>query len=521
MTDQSRSLLIVKKRRLNHAETEAEEPQTGQMKIIDLKDECLLGIFQHLNLIDLNNIVKASNRLKVGACMAFARNYAEETYTVATKALVATHAADGYKLPIFLMRFGCEVTKLIVVYQLDHHSENEYLDKAIIENCYGSLVDIEFRNFDGRAIFDTNGASKIAQKPFKKVNKVCFNRGVLAVAILLNFNQWFPNVQHLELKNVRFEKIERYCDRHFPKTRYIEQNHPNVRHLGIMNNESSGRGDEISAAMGDMLTNANVMNFIDLNPQLMSLTLMHDTNVVQSAAIDKNIKINGELLAHINEKLPHLESLHLVYSSVPAMSMNAPKAKLCFKELKSFTIEAHGTDVPKYLSAVSTVQLDHLTLDGMIFQRAEEDLAALFLCHQNVNKITIRGNLKNLEFEKIIHALTKLPNLREIVLVDGTQNESLLRMQEILTAPNQLRKQRIVSFLRDSMQQNHLIPLLAKAVHLECLCVEKWHNFRTSVKAVYVATFEMVLQEKDIRAAKWKLAMDDINNGYIRAVYTK
>lgn len=466
----------------------AETTMTKPTEIVDLNDDCLAEIFKYLNCDELINIVDISGRFKVGARLAFPQVFRERPLTVAAHYTTGHDALQSdiltlWEKPNLLADFGSAISKLVVLCGFTLTEELERLGRAVIENCRECLAEVEFQHFDSHLFSGID----ISQQSFTNVNKVCFNECTLD-EFLFDFNTWFPKVQHLELKKVRFRsKIE---------TMFIEQHFPMLTQLTVISfRRASPSGKKIIPKHDArfMVTNENLMNIIDLNPQITGLTIMHN----------KNIAIRGQhqLFASINRKLPQLESLHLIYDSDSPLKV-VPEDQLRFNGLKVLTFDLLVVGTLGNLWSISANQLEHLVLclEGFALEtiasyRPIEDFIVHF---PSVRKITIRGNLAFCK--EILKKMIELPQLKEVDLIS-------------------VRPIRLAYMF--SFRLTHVLPLLFERTKLEKISIRTNCGPQMSNQAFteqYNHYKEVLLDRQEVRAANWNFSIVKHQNTHVQAV---
>lgn len=249
-------------KRNRSASVESVEQQPKSTKIIDLNDDCLIKIFDHLDLSNLFNVAVSNEWLRIAARFVYRRKFGTKIVKIDYVDLYAnTHAyRDGMIIltPIndvdqiriselktclqFLRFFGPSIDQLKVDHSRSNSKYSDYIDQYINQYCAECLVSLSFAN-------KSNSLVKSFQKPFVMVENVHIMNVDLGNQLPL-FVEWFPNLRRLELRDVRVNR------------RYIEASFNHTEHLSI---EISNRNAEVG------FSKQNVTDLLRLNSQLRSL----------------------------------------------------------------------------------------------------------------------------------------------------------------------------------------------------------------------------------------------------------
>lgn len=205
-------------------------------KIIDLNDDCLVEIFNHLDLQNLFNVAVANEWLRPAAAMVYKRKFGAkmvEIYrihptrritraSVRNKSPVRFAAPKEWKYSIdirsprlcfqYIRCFGPSIAHLTIDYNESWSKLYDYLHRYINEYCAESLTEFGFW-------LKTNYPIEQFVKPFVSVERVNIWYGEFGEQ-LPKFVEWFPRLHHLELHNVglnhrfiavHFQHLEHLC----------------------------------------------------------------------------------------------------------------------------------------------------------------------------------------------------------------------------------------------------------------------------------------------------------------------
>lgn len=201
---------------------------------------------------------------------------------------------------------------------------------------------------------------------------------------------------------------------HEQNGKFLENHYPALRHFGIANT----RGKTYSGK----IDNGNLEKFFALNPQLMSLWITSDDMIDLGSDIsygdytydgwDIGIEMHGKLLAFANEKLPNLETLHLIFENRD-MIEPASEAELCFRKLKNLIIELEESNSLNGMP-ISSENIDTLSLSG---SRLDDGCSDLIRNNKNAKIIKFIGKWNkwgNKTAIQMIKLFPTLPNLSEL-----------------------------------------------------------------------------------------------------------
>lgn len=412
------------KKKHGDSSTAKAKPKKGRakrksMKIIDLNDDCLIGIFEHLSFDELLCVAQAHKRFQPSARSVFARKFAIHPVTVTN--FNEKKTIRSLPSAVVLRHFGDLIIKLRVKYHSDFQRFNLDLEKAICKYGQAAAIEIEFVNSDMFAF------GQIKKQPFQLVKKVLFTRCVPST-LAFDFNKWFPNATHLDFLK---PKIFNWHS----ESKCIHQKFPKLEHLGIIN---ARRGDEgfdykyathnevDSLIIRNPLTNVNLKAFIVRNRGLRSLKLKHINDAHRDEMSEENygIKITITFLIYLNEKLPLLEHLDLTVTQLHLIEDDFDdKSKLMFKNLTKLTINFQSSFTLAFLP-IHTNRLDELVLSG---EELDEESAKFLQLQEKCKKLTLRGKWRKDECcETAIEAIKGLTGLECVEIpLNGLTNKQL------------------------------------------------------------------------------------------------
>lgn len=271
-------------------ENEAKSSYAGEKltRLGDLPFDCLVKIFDNINVKELINVVDYDIRVRAAARFIFKKNFSDEKYTVLN--VFDPRREETQSLLKLIKFFGTEITKLRIKYIEEYRSVDYILDNTIVAECHKSLIEIEFINANAFNMHNID-------KSFEKVRKVMFAMS-RCCHLIWNFNKWFPNAHTLCLvsqKSIMFE------DRQM-----LKQCFPALKHFRIGNMPNEEKPPEIWNYKN--LNNYSVMMFIHLNPQLKSFLIAFN-KFASPQFVD--LKWNYEILEAIHSSLTDLESLYI------------------------------------------------------------------------------------------------------------------------------------------------------------------------------------------------------------------
>lgn len=171
------------------------------LKIIDLNDDCLGKIFEHLNKYSLLNVAVANEWLRPAAQDRYKRRF-EQTKIVfnVEHDIISTNYLQFNDLKSFLQCMRClesSIANMTIGYRNLDSKRCDHIDQYLNRYLAESLMCISF--VDRATDFTRNFG-----KPFANVQRVAVLNSCLGNKFVL-FPQWFPNLRQLTLKNVMMD----------------------------------------------------------------------------------------------------------------------------------------------------------------------------------------------------------------------------------------------------------------------------------------------------------------------------
>lgn len=185
---------------------------SNSTKITDLPDECLMNIFQYLDIRDLFMVAIASARLRRVAVEVrkkqakgstlFLYRYDSKFLLIDNqaheKAATKAFARDFKGWLLYLRYFGSTISHLVIDYaNYPNIKWYQYAQRYINTYCAESLNEIEIE------IWNISQVSFHLSKPFINVHTVSF-RSYFTCKLLPQIAECFPNLKHLKLRDVHF-----------------------------------------------------------------------------------------------------------------------------------------------------------------------------------------------------------------------------------------------------------------------------------------------------------------------------
>lgn len=277
-------------------------------RIIGLNDDCLMKIFEPLDLQSLFNVAIASEWLRPAARSVYERNFGAIPLEIAncddfcrhnTRLRASTNfdirttfklqkyetwngfiQTNGLMMGLQYLRcFGALITKITIYYNKSPSKRYQYIDHYINQYCNENLTEIFFR-------CKPNMSIKNFVKPFVNVKNVTIWHMHLGKQLPL-FPKWFPNLQTLSLYNVSANPNS--INVHFPHLTSVFFGH----------------------FMYNALSKGNlIFGFLPFNRQVQSIGMEGWTNTNRSiplASILHLIKDNYPLISKLSIRLSILE----------------------------------------------------------------------------------------------------------------------------------------------------------------------------------------------------------------------
>lgn len=207
-----------------------------QTKIIDLDDDCLESIFDHLNLAGLFNVAVANEWLRPAARIVYKRRFAKKLVKLNADRVVPSLLGpiertkyvhvNGLEMCLQYLRcFGSSIRDLRIWYGKWDAEQRAYIDQYVNEYCAEHLVQVAFLGAFIQRI----------EKPFANAQTVIVCSCDLSNR-LASFPHWFPNVHALILNKMEMDAC--VVEMPFNELTYldIDINNGNVR-SGLTNEE--------------------------------------------------------------------------------------------------------------------------------------------------------------------------------------------------------------------------------------------------------------------------------------------
>lgn len=256
------------------------------------------------------------------------------------------------------------------------------------------------------------------EEPFTNVESVRLENGYLSK----DFGQlkkWFPKLQILEFYGLDIEDPECIEDS-FPLLMQLFVNNPKQIKYEYFEGDFDNKG---------IFTNSNLRIFFKLNPQLQSLSLMHDVDDKEGRFVtgDHGIKLNKEFLHCIQRKLPQLEKLEL---KVMQSDLWKPSIScILFPQLQQLRIHCDSwsmlRNIPIRCRALIALHLICENNSSINYK----DIADVVEMYPNITVLvlfTSKGAGIDLNNNYMIALANKLPNLREFKILYWNYDVALL-----------------------------------------------------------------------------------------------
>lgn len=264
-------------------------------KLSDLNFDCLLKIFMPLSKAELMSTIECNEHFWYPVRYIFEKKYSTEILHISNN---PHFNEEGESETIkYLKVFGDIITSLHLNYDENYRQFDILIESAIIKYCRTTLKRITFENAMRHAMIEIT-------EPFEQMQKVKLVGSEFG-ELISNFTKWFPEAHSLVLK----KQVRQTSDRR----ELLERHHPALRHFEIKNVKTS---DLCTDPMHGRINDQNVATFIQLNPQLTSLSI----------ACDKRKHVNGitfneSLMSAIEEQLNNLESFNIFLTNTMTFNL--------------------------------------------------------------------------------------------------------------------------------------------------------------------------------------------------------
>lgn len=347
----------------------------------DLNFDCLIKIFDPLSSTDLMNYIDYDFSLVDAARYIFKKKFANKLFHISN--IPYFNEKGELRTVKFLEAFGSVIKNLHLTYNHDYNEYDKLIESSIIKNCRKSLEKIMVENANRHSMMNIT-------ESFVTIQKVEFISNEFG-ELILNFSKWFPNAYSLKLTQQVHQTSE--------YRKILERHHPALRHFAIQNVKSP---DLNIGIIEKRIDNDNLIKFIQLNPQLTSLSITCDNPFEHI----NGITFNKVLLAQIKLNLKDLDELSIINE----YGIITQTTKTHFDKLK--TLKIHVSNIMSAINfPISFDNLDLLQFGCASYHPLEFN--GFIDCCKNVKKL-------NLENEMIwtpwyIDPIIKMPMLEELL----------------------------------------------------------------------------------------------------------
>lgn len=407
----------------------AKKPKTDviPLRLIDINYDCLLQIFQYLDVDSLVNIAEADDQFIPAAVTVY--SHCQKRYE---KVIMNIYRASLFKpddwcrspssanIEPFFRHFGHGIFDLFINFDLNPLNIN--MGRLLQDHCAATLnnLDLGFFNAD---------EMESIEKPFTALKKLTFIEGTLGQK-LSQINIWFANITSLELIYINLAE-----------PRSIEINIPRLKRLQIYNGVMN-------------IPEENICEMLRLNPQLEDLSLLCEFDI--------------DFLLSLSQNLPLLETLEIWSPENRFETFGSQKVR--FDMVKSFTLNAcsHRGDSIANMP-FEFVQLQQLSFDG--FNRFRGPiLDFIFKCGDLVKlnllpQIEDWDDLDIFDLERLVEAL---PHLNELAFCADCF--IVQHVINFLTASEQLKK----------VEMMYIEPVVCS--HFYAAIEKKWYVNTATIK---------------------------------------
>lgn len=381
------------------------------VQLVDINEDCLQVIFQHLDVIDLINVADTNNRFISAAVSVYHRCHRTKGVTISNGCYC------HHKIPIpetlatsFFRHFDHEVSAFSVNLSCIDYELN--IEQFLQPNRLTALVELELYSFD-ETDFDTFVG------PFETVEQLTIVSSWLNEN-LAKLNVWFPNVNTLKLYNVKTMWIES-----------LEVHYPKLKHLTIYHNKTE-------------IPHSSIIEVVRLNQQLESLSLHSD--------------IDEDFIRCIEKYSKQLKQLDLC-------TMNDQFFNFYDKDIHFDNVETFTFTCDFVMSIPFTFNnLQELNLQGFYLQSIDVEfknqLVQFFAQNANLIKVNLdfyEGAWDDIELEDVTEIVKSLPKLSELKFrADAFQVDDLVQFLTEHIALNKIQLSFIdpdrYQFVRDEIQ---------------------------------------------------------------------
>lgn len=378
-------------------------------KITSLNDKCLKKVCSYLEIDDLAHLASSCKRFIPICIETFEKQYEKMQFPIRVFEIYDADKFDRYES--LFTHFGKFIKRLRVEFDSPDHHDNRDMHELIVEHCHATLTELHYIEMEKRMAI---------HRTFPRLTHLTLTRCHLG-ATISHFQKWCPNLRSLDLEMVQ-GVINTAC---------IERPLPTLEHFGLVNFVDCN------------FSNKNVRRFIKNNPQLKGLRLCRDI-------FGMALKITTEYISYIDQSLPNLEALDLIYTERSAppscahLNDNPPK----FNNLKCFRMTCRSANtLPVFM--IPTKTIEKLSVD--IEQGAsEQDLEYIMQCKQlksltwYLNKeAELKHIFKLSKSQKLLLALTDL----KIYVIYGLNDKCHKRCQILINLMDFMVHHKLISIV--------------------------------------------------------------------------
>lgn len=326
-------------------------------KIVDLNEDCLESIFEHLKLPDLISIIETNKRFSSAARNSFYRKY-KNTWI---------YEVDVIQHEKLIQYFGQLMRDLKI--------------SGKKSDSIGINIDLVIKYF--------HSAQKLDMVPFERITNLEFN-GIFESEFAID--DFCTHIQNLRFVNASINP------------RIITKNFPTLESLTIQNHQHKNQN---GIQQRFFFTNEMVKTVLTLNRQLQSLSLDHD-------GFNAGIDVTADLLQFIQQTCPLLRNLYIIIQS--AAYFNDGDNMAIFEQLEKCTLVVSYGDMLNFIP-VRFRRIETLVLE--ITRAASKKIFSFILQNQSLRNLRIEFSssiqMYLIDYNDII-TLTKHPNVENMFI---------------------------------------------------------------------------------------------------------
>lgn len=352
------------------------------LKLTDVIYDCLITVFEKLDVFDLLHIAEANGRLVPATQSVFSRRHREKTVFV-NLGPVSNIGPKFYQFEVepaavLCHHFGKFVSKMFINFMYQYAPA---LELEMLTHCTDSMIELRLgfchqRNFEAM------------KRPWPQLQKLEVFKGTLG-SKLSELNSWFPKIIGLKLVDVQLS---------IPKS-FVAQ-YKELKILTIYNKEET-------------IEPMVIFQTIQANPQLQKLVLISESNM--------------NLLRLMSEHLLELVELEIC---APRDCFYFEEIPLEFKRVKKFKLN-NQFDNGNYIRYMPFAfdDLQELKIVGFNEFTFDAHLMNFILSQESIEKIAMVPKLQkenDLDL-KILNLLVQLPKLIELeICMDNFTNAEVI-----------------------------------------------------------------------------------------------